>query len=94
MAERQPVSQKVAEAVEATLLADAKRVQDIRLECLKCAVTGTGGGQNTDSLLTRAQAFEDWVTGGKKSEPPSTQRAGTARLLEDGRVEVIEADAQ
>ena len=90
MAERQAAKEGAPTYINRDPFSPERHAESVRLECLKCAVTGTGGGQNTDSLLTRAQAFEDWVTGGKKSAPPSTQRAGTARLLDDGRVEIIE----
>lgn len=43
-----------------------ERAQDIRLEALKAAVSGSQGGMNTQTVIDRALAFERYIIDGSK----------------------------
>ncbi len=52
---------------------DAERyAENIRLECLKAAVTGSGGNYNDATVVRRAAVFEDYVRQGLQARGGET----------------------
>lgn len=46
------------------------RREEIRLECLKCAVQGSGANGSADNALSRAKMFEAYVLDGEVQKAP------------------------